>query len=139
MTRILESVLTADFKYAWLGKQYRAAVTAAQTLLARLESQADSAVTALSASGSIKSTAGNGKSVEFFGPGDTGLSPTELGSLTGEMLRLYTMSRSALVTSGVAVPTDLEVYNEMLSRLDPVTELGPSTFTTLREVAVGMA
>lgn len=124
-------MLSADFKYAWLGKVYRA--TNPATFLGRLESEADDAVTALSASGSIKSTSGNNKSVEFFGPGDTGLSSTELGNLTGEMLRLYSLSRSALVSSGVASPTDAEIYAEMLYRLDPVTEIGPSTFVTLRE------
>lgn len=128
-------MLTADFKYAWLGRQYRAAVAAPRTLLAQLEAQADSAVTALSASGAIKSTAGNGKAVEFFGPGDTGISSTELGTLTGEMLRLYDLSRAALVSSGVASPTDAQIYEEMKFRLEPVTELGPSTFSTLRACA----
>lgn len=122
-------MLAADFKYAWLGKIYRA--TSPATFLGRLEAQADDAVTALSASGSIKSTSGNNKSVEFFGPGDTGLSSTELGTLTGEMLRLYSMSRTALGGS----PTDEAIYNEMLFRLDPVTEFGPSTFDALRACA----
>lgn len=131
--------MTADFKYAWLGKQYRAAVAAAQTLLARLEAQADAAVTALSASGAIKSTAGNGKAVEFFGPGDTGIDSTELGTLTGEMIRLYDMSLAALVSSGIASPTDAEIYAEMKSRLDAVTEIGPSTMVSLRTAACGAA
>ena len=128
-------MLTADFRFAWLGRQYRAAVAAAQTLLARLEAQANSAVDALAASGAVKSTAGNGKSVEFFGPSESGISSTELGTLTGEMLRLYGASNAALITSGVAAPTDAQIYAEMSYRLDPVIELCPSTFADLRSFA----
>lgn len=121
-------MLTADFKYAWLGTQYRAAGAASQTLLARLQAQSDSAVTALSASGSIKATAGNGKTVEFFGP-ESGQSPNELGELCGEMLRLYEVCVQALGGS----PTDAQIYAEMSDRLRPIRSMR-SDFTYMREV-----
>jgi len=121
-------VLNADFRYAWLGVQYRAAVAASVTLLARLESQSDTAVTALASGGGIKSASGNGKAMEYFGPSESGISPTELGELTGQMLRLYAQSVEALG----GTPTDAAIYAEMLYRIDPVTEVGPSSFVSLR-------
>lgn len=121
-------MLKADFKYAWLGVQYRAAVAAQVTLLVKLQALAASAVTALAAGGSIKSFSGNGKSGEYFGPSESGISPTQLGELTGEMLRLYADSATALG----GTPTDEEIYAEMLSRLDAVVEIGPSVMTNLR-------
>lgn len=128
---MLASVLTADFKYAWLGSQYRAAVAASQTLLARLQAQADSSIIALSASGSIKATGGNGKTVEFFGP-ESGQSPNELGELCGEMLRLYDSAAEALVNSGIASPADAQIYAEMKGRLVPIRST-TSDFTRMRE------
>ena len=122
---------TAAYKQAWLSRVYRN--RGASSLLVAIQAQLDSLFTQASG-GAISAVSGNGHSVSYSTGGASGANPVGTAlALAGEMERLHDRSKTALVNSGVAAPTDSQVYAEMAHRIgDGVYELDPPDYTDLR-------
>ena len=120
MRQIRSVVMTADYKRSWIGRQYRAAIDAGITFLAQLETESDARIAAIESGNSIASTAANGHATSFSNPDSARTSPMDAASLCGEMLREYETVKALLITSGIAAPTDAQIYAEMVDRQRPV-------------------
>lgn len=81
--------------------------------------------------GEVSRTGAADRYVEFFAPSESGTSSADIIELIGELRLLYDESVTVLISSGIAVPTDLQIWNEMKMRLGPVQEFGPSVFHTV--------
>jgi len=69
----------------------------------------------------VESTAGNGHQVSFIIPeAADGLNPRNLTALAMELYKSFESSHADLVTSGIATPTDTQVWTEMQQRLEEV-------------------
>ena len=111
-----------------------AAATTYATLIAALQALT-AANFSVTASGTIVSTSANGHSVTFSQATASGSNPQDYSQFAAAARDLYTSARSALISAGIAAPTDLQVWTEMMDRpeLQRITELGPSSMSTLRD------
>jgi hypothetical protein len=66
-----------------------------------------------------------------FSNSDHGSTPSDMADMWGELLDLYDISLAALISSGIASPTDLQIKTEMLDRLRPVRSVR-SSYVNLR-------
>lgn len=101
------------------------------TLLAALQAMASGVVSVTTASGGIISTSANGHSVTFDRV-TSGNSQMDYAANAGELRDLYQNSKAALISAGDASPTDTEIFDEMMDRLQSIREYGPSQFIDLR-------
>ena len=90
------------------------------TLLIALNADAVTKLAAID-SGTVSMTSGDGHTVQFASPMDT-FSPEDAAEQISELMDLYDGSKSALISSGIASPTDLQIYTEMLDRIQAVHE-----------------
>lgn len=129
--------LTVDFKRAQLRIAHeRLALVAGKTLrdfmLDRLVELADGS----SGRPTIRSTSGAGHSVEFADPGSSGNpSASDAMAMWSEFIDLYSYSQAALVASGNASPTEGEIVEEMLDRIQAIRSFADD-FSEIREAVV---
>lgn len=127
--------LTTEYKRSQLRLIYlRLAPAASKGLQAYLLDALQGLPSAVAGAGAVKSTAGAGHSVEFFGPSDGAVSPSDAASLYSDLLDLYDRARAALISAGVAEPTDELVYEEMMDRLQAVREV----YDDYRDIRTGV-
>lgn len=88
----------------------------------------------LFSTGTISRTFGNGFGAEYFPASEYQAGPEAYAGIAGEFRDLYELSKTVLINSGIASPSDLQIWQEMMSRLTPVRELGPSDFSAIRMV-----
>lgn len=81
-------------------------------------------------SGTPASISANGHALGLRTDKDS-LSPEDLAGFGGELRDLYDTASAAVVASGIASPTDAQIYAEMIDRLQPVTSF-TSDYSTLR-------
>lgn len=79
----------------------------------------------------VSATAAAGRSVQFSQPAANGASPADIAELASDLLDLFEECDSALISAGIAAPTDAQIFAEMKVRLKPVTE-SFSDFSGLR-------
>jgi hypothetical protein len=73
-----------------------------------------------------------GKSVSYSIPSVIGtLSQGELTQMLSDLIDLYESVNTLLISSGILIPSDAEIFAEMLNRLKPVTSFQKS-FQTIR-------
>lgn len=126
---------TTDFKRSQLRLiKERLAPAASKTLRVYLLDAIAALPSAIAGIGAIKSTSGAGHSVEFFGSGEGAISLEEAAGFYSSLIDLYDDSSSALVSSGIASPTEDQIYLEMLDRLRGVSE----TFDDYRDIRTGV-
>lgn len=66
---------------------------------------------------------GNGKQVTYALPqGASDLTPSAIASLCGELLRRYNEAKADLIAGGNATPTDEQIYDELVGRIQPITQ-----------------
>jgi hypothetical protein len=123
-------VVPTDIKRLWLRERYSVVSGSYATLLESIQALAFASVAGVRV-GTISATAANGHSVQFASLKDAS-NPEDYAALGGEMLDLYDASNAALIASGVAAPTDAQLYTEMLDRLQAVTSF-TSDYTNLRQ------
>lgn len=70
----------------------------------------------------IIATGAAGRTVQFNLPSSGGLTPVEIGELVSDLFDLFDTCQSALISAGITSPTDAQIFAEMKSRLQPVTE-----------------
>lgn len=77
--------------------------------------------------GTITAVSANGRSVNL-GAGGVSSSPEDYGACVGCLRDLYVSVRAVLISSGVAVPTDAQIFTEMMDRpeLQSIVEVGAS-------------
>lgn len=107
-----------------------ATATTYATLLAAVQAVGAANFT-ITSTGTITAVAGNGKSVTL-GAAASGATPVDYAEAAAALRDLYQDSRAAIISSGIASPTDAQIFTEMKFRLQPVTELAPSNFAALR-------
>jgi len=61
------------------------------------------------------------RSVSFFPPSAGGLDPRSLLNLLCDLVDMHDASRLALISSGIVTPTDQQIFDEMMDRLQTVT------------------
>ena len=119
MTNIATSV-----KRLWLRRQYALTTAGGGTLYATLtlalQTEAFPRLDSISG-GLVSSTTARDRSVAFSNS-DHGATTEDFAALSGDMLDLYDASRAALVAAGVSSPTDVQIYTEMLDRLQTVRQ-----------------
>ena len=84
----------------------------------------------VSTTGQITMTSANGRTVEFGSSG--GATPVDFAESAGDLRDLYVDSKAALITSGIAAPTDAQIFTEMMDRLRAV-KVATSDFSRLNE------
>jgi hypothetical protein len=84
----------------------------------------------VSTTGQVVATSANGRSVQFGNLG--GASPTDFAESAGDLRDLYVQSRADLVTSGIASPTDAQIFTEMMDRLRAI-KVATTDFSRLNE------
>lgn len=114
------AVLAAELKRGYLRVLYRAASTTVPvvTLLAALNTFQDNCYQSVKAGRLLIGSAGNGHSSTFKAPDPAfQLNPMELFSLSEEYMAIYTaaVANLAVQTPPIASPTDLQIFNEMMS------------------------
>ena len=125
-------MVPTDIKRLWLRERYSLVPGSYSTLLSAIQALAFAGVSSVRA-GTISATSGNGHSVQFAGAKDAS-NAEDYAALGGEMLDIYDASNAALIASGVATPTDAQIYTEMLDRLQTVTSFS-GDYTGIREFA----
>lgn len=125
--------LTTDYKRSQLRLIYlRLAPAAGKALQDYLLDALAALPSSVAGVGAVRSTAGNGHTVEFFGANEGAVSLADAAALFSQLLDLYDQARAALVSAGIATPTDAQIYAEMIDRLrDVSTEY--SDFSDVRE------
>ena len=111
-------MVRTDIKRLWLRERWSKVPGTHATLLVSLQAQAFASVDGVK-SGTISSTSANGHAVAFE-TGNDQETPGDFAALGGEMLDHYDASNAALIASGIPTPTDLQIYTEMLDRLQSV-------------------
>lgn len=113
----------------WLRSVYAKVPSPYVTLLSALKAELQTRLDAVSG-GTIVSTGANGHTTTL-GPSDRNLNPEDWAETISELLDLYDRSSSVLVSSGIASPTDAQIYAEMMNRLQTVREVR-ADFTGIR-------
>lgn len=109
---------------------YRACVAASTSLEDALLDANDALIAALASGSVLVSTAGNGHAVSFQ-PLTVGLDPTSALELVVELIRVFELAETELIAGGNATPSDAQIYAVMLLLLVPATEVY-SDFTQMR-------
>lgn len=127
-------MVPTNIKRLWLRRIYSQTTagggTTYATLSAGLEAYSFAALDSVKG-GTIAGTAARDHSVSFSNR-DNGATPEDIAAMCGEMLDIYDASRAALVAAGDASPSDEEIKDEMMDRLQAVTEY-QLDYTNLRE------
>lgn len=127
--------LRVDYKRSQLRLIYlRLAPAAAKSLQLYLLDGLASLPSSVAGVGAVRSSSGNGHAVEFFGANEGAVSLSDSASLYSELLDIYDQARAALISSGIATPSDSQIYEEMMDRLRNVT-VECADFSGIREEA----
>ena len=109
---------------------YRKSVATTTAFLTVLQAYHDERDEEVEASGFITGSSSAGRSTS-----QTIMSGTAVHDalkVARDLLDLYTDSKADLVTSGIASPTDAQVYAEMMFRVQPAT-IATANFTLVRD------
>jgi hypothetical protein len=115
---IVLAELSSELLKLWLRLIWSQVPTTYATLSAGLLAEAQAKLAAVSG-GAIQMTSANGATVQFFGAEGTQATPQDWAQGGSRLLDLYDEVLEVLVNSGVASPTDAQVYTEMAWRLTP--------------------
>ena len=107
-----------------------AAASTYTTLLAALQAMGGGTFS-ITSSGQIQSVSANGHTVTF-GQTTSGASTTDYAENAAYLRDLYVWSKAALVSAGDASPTDAEIFDEMMHRLEPCVEYAVGSYQNLR-------
>lgn len=105
----------------WLFRIYGQTPATYATLVLSLTAAANAALDAVKG-GTLSNVSGNGHSIAWA-TGGSSADASDFAEGISRLLELYDSSRADLVTSGVASPTDAQIYAEMKDRLVPVREI----------------
>lgn len=120
---------TAD-KKSWLRERWSKVPAQFATLLAAIEAAHFANVEARR-NGTPSAITSNGSSVQY----DVGSQASTINDqieIGSEILDLYEAASDGLIAAGVATPTDLQIFDEMKDRLQPIREVRNS-FRNIRQ------
>ena len=127
---MLASLYSVAFKRAKLRSLYRKAVSDGLTLAAVLDAELDSQIEAVEGVTLLASASANGKSTSRFLP--NGVTVEDAVVLAESLVSLYEEVDAALISSGIATPTDAQRLTEMLYRLQ-ASDHATTNFSLVRE------
>lgn len=128
--RLLASLYSVAFKRGKLRSLYRKAVDDGITLSAALNAELDLQTDAVSGVTLLASASANGKSTSNFLP--PGVTIEDAVVLAESLVSLYEEVDAALISSGIATPTDAQRVAEMLYRLQSA-DCASVSFALIRE------
>lgn len=105
----------------WLFRIYGQTPATYATLVLSLTAAANASIDAVKG-GTLSNVSGNGHSIAWV-TGGSSPDASDFAEGISRLIDLYDSSRADLVTSGVASPTDAQIYAEMKYRLVPVREI----------------
>ncbi len=110
------------------------AATQYATLIAALQALTlvTTSLSPATTSGIVTGVSANGHSVTYAETGQYSTTADDFSGNSAFMRDVYTESRLALISAGIAAPTDPQIFDEMMFRISPATEIGPSCFSGLR-------
>jgi hypothetical protein len=109
----------------------KAALTLLQALTAKLTISADS----MESGNVVRSTSSSDVSVEFAEPGKGTAAPIEMLQMWESLLTDYDYAVTLLAGDGISSPTDLQIYNKMLTVVLIATTRYYGDFTQFRREA----
>lgn len=121
---------TVAIKRAYLRSVYSALGGA--TLLAALTSKVIAAASVIESGQVVRSTSSSDVSVEFAEPGKGAPTPSEMVEMWECLIADYEYAVELLSISGVASPTDTQIYNKMLAAVLIATTSYTGDFSQLR-------
>jgi len=109
----------------------KAALTLLEALTAKLTVSADS----MESGNVVRSTSSSDVSVEFTEPGKGTAAPIEMLEMWESLLTDYDYAVTLLAGDAIPTPTDLQIYNKMLSAVLVSTTRYYADFTQFRREA----
>jgi hypothetical protein len=103
---------TVAIKRAYLRSVYSA--LGGTTLLAALTAKAIAAATTIESGQVVRSTSSSDVSVEFAEPGKGAPTPSEMVEMWELLISDYEFAVEILNTSGIASPTDAQIFDKMM-------------------------
>lgn len=111
---------SSDIKRLFLRGIYATAQAEDQTLSESLNALALGSYKTTSSGKYISSTMAAGRKVDFIiPPAGRGLTPTEIGEVLSQLLDLYDVCEDALISVPITSPTDAQLFDEMMDRMQP--------------------
>lgn len=127
--REMGSYVSTPVKRGFVRRLLRRSVENAETLLATLESAEDARVDRVEGGKVLIATAGNGHSASYSIPED--FTTTDALELISDIRDRYEEAKAALIEDGTANPTDQQIHDEILDKLQRVDQYA-GDFSNLR-------
>jgi hypothetical protein len=115
--------VATTFKRLFVRIALKSAQEAGDTLLSVLMASAQSRIDATQSGKVLVASSVNGHSHTWQIPSD--FSPQDAAEMVSEILDRYDEAKAKLVADGTTSPTDQQIYDELMDKLQPVKSISP--------------